>query len=52
MLGEGIVGTSPYGAIVHRSLDEVLSKSDEFCLPRRNVAAESFKINMISQIFQ
>lgn len=35
--------------VVQRSLDEVLKKFDDHCLPQKNVAMESFKFNMILQ---
>lgn len=35
--------------IQQRTLDEILKKFDEHCLPQKNVAMESYKFNTISQ---
>ena len=46
MLGE-VRGAD--GVTIQTSLDEVLKKFDDYCLPQKNVAMKSFKFNMISQ---
>lgn len=45
-----LLGTVRAGdAIIQRTLDEVLDKFDQHCLPQRNVTMESYKFNMIAQ---
>ena len=46
MLGE--VGGAD-GVAIQRSLDEVLKKFEDYCLPQKNLGMESFKFNLISQ---
>ncbi|XP_017485039.1 PREDICTED: uncharacterized protein LOC108373626 [Rhagoletis zephyria] len=36
-------------AVQQRTLNEVMKSFDEFCVPRKNIAMESYKFNMISQ---
>lgn len=47
MLGEIVVGD--IAGVIQRTLVDVIKKFDEFCLPKRNVAMESFKFNTIVQ---
>lgn len=51
MLGSEIPAptTGNPNAVRHRTLEEVFKKFDEYCLPKKNVAMESYKFNMISQ---
>lgn len=49
MLGEIIVGEGVGAGVIQRTLDDVIKKFVEFCLPKRNVAMESFKFNTIVQ---
>lgn len=46
MLGEKRLASDK---VEQRSLDEVLKKFDDYCLPQKNVAMESFKFNTILQ---
>lgn len=45
-----LLGTARTGdAVVQRTLDEVLEKFDQHCLPQRNIPMESYKFNTILQ---
>lgn len=47
--GEVIQQQATTQRVQQRSLDDVLRKFDEHCLPQKNVAMESYKFNMIVQ---
>lgn len=47
--GEVTQAAATREVVEQRSLDDVLKKFDDHCLPQRNVAMESYKFNMIVQ---